>query len=85
MALIASACVLWLENCGDGRSAGGAGGCGDVVDAHGHSGIFATGLFNAWHHLGSPDALLGNRYGTTLMGKLALVIAASSRREPIAG
>ena len=41
------------------------------------AGIFATGLFNAWHHLGSPEALLGNRYGTTLVGKLSLVIAAA--------
>jgi putative copper resistance protein D len=39
-------------------------------------GIFVTGLFNAWYNLGSPKALLGNPYGTTLLIKLALVIVA---------
>jgi putative copper resistance protein D len=39
-------------------------------------GIFATGLFNAWYNLGSPKALLGNPYGTTLLIKLALVTGA---------
>lgn len=40
--------------------------------------ILATGLFSAWHNLGSPAALLGNAYGTTLLGKLALVGAAAA-------
>jgi putative copper resistance protein D len=40
-------------------------------------GIVATGLFSAWHKLGGPGALVGNPYGTTLLGKLALVAAAA--------
>lgn len=40
-------------------------------------GIFATGLFSAWHNLGGPGALVGNPYGTTLLVKLALVAAAA--------
>jgi putative copper resistance protein D len=40
-------------------------------------GIVATGLFSAWHNLGGPGALVGNPYGTTLLGKLALVAAAA--------
>lgn len=40
-------------------------------------GIFATGLFNAWYNLGSPRALIGNPYGTTLLIKLALVLGAA--------
>ena len=40
-------------------------------------GILATGLFSAWHNLGSPDALVGNPYGTTLLVKLALVALAA--------
>ena len=41
------------------------------------AGIVATGLFSAWHNLGSPDALSGNPYGTTLLFKLALVAIAA--------
>jgi putative copper resistance protein D len=40
-------------------------------------GIFATGLFSAWHNLGALSALVGNPYGTTLLGKLAVVAAAA--------
>ena len=40
-------------------------------------GIFATGLFSAWHNLGGPGALVGNPYGTTLLVKLALVAGAA--------
>jgi putative copper resistance protein D len=40
-------------------------------------GIFATGMFNAWYNLGSPRALIGNPYGTTLLIKLALVLGAA--------
>jgi putative copper resistance protein D len=39
-------------------------------------GIFATGLYSAWHNVGSPGALVGNAYGTTLLFKLALVALA---------
>lgn len=39
-------------------------------------GIFATGLFSAWHNVGSPSALTGNAYGTTLLFKMALVALA---------
>lgn len=42
------------------------------------AGIFATGLFNAWYNLGSPSALLGNPYGTTLLIKLVLVLGAAA-------
>ena len=39
-------------------------------------GIVATGLLSAWHNVGSPSALTGNPYGTTLLVKLALVALA---------
>lgn len=39
-------------------------------------GIFATGLFSAWQHLGGIAALTGNLYGSILLFKLALVILA---------
>jgi putative copper resistance protein D len=39
----------------------------------GLAGIFATGLFSAWHNLGKPEDLTGNQYGNTLVLKLALV------------
>lgn len=39
-------------------------------------GIFASGLINAWYGLGTPKALFGNPYGTTLLVKLALVMGA---------
>jgi putative copper resistance protein D len=41
-------------------------------------GIFATGLFNAWTNLGSPRALIGNAYGTTLLIKLTFVLSAAA-------
>jgi putative copper resistance protein D len=40
--------------------------------------IIASGLFSAWHNLGSAAALVGNPYGTTLLAKLALVSAAAT-------
>jgi putative copper resistance protein D len=40
------------------------------------AGILATGLYGAWLNVGSPGALVGNAYGTTLLFKLALVAAA---------
>lgn len=40
-------------------------------------GIFATGLFSAWHHLGGLAALTGSAYGLTLAVKVALVLAAA--------
>ena len=40
------------------------------------AGIVATGLFRAWHALGSPAALAGTPYGATLLLKLALVLLA---------
>lgn len=41
------------------------------------AGIFATGLFSAWHNLGSLGALTGSAYGITLAAKVALVLAAA--------
>ncbi|MDO8439524.1 MAG: hypothetical protein Q7S67_04725, partial [Telluria sp.] len=40
------------------------------------AGIFATGLFSAWHNLGSIAALGGTAYGSVLLFKLALVVLA---------
>lgn len=40
-------------------------------------GIFATGLFNAWHNLGGIAGLVGNAYGSVLLLKLALVALAA--------
>jgi putative copper resistance protein D len=40
------------------------------------AGILATGLYGAWHNVGTPSALIGNAYGTTLLLKLALVALA---------
>lgn len=42
------------------------------------AGIFATGLYNAWHGLGSFEQAIGNPYANTLLVKLALVLAAAS-------
>jgi putative copper resistance protein D len=39
----------------------------------GLAGIFATGLFGAWHNLGTIGDLVGNAYGNTLLAKLAVV------------
>jgi putative copper resistance protein D len=38
--------------------------------------ILATGLFSAWHRIGSPENLLHTAYGTTLQVKLGLVLLA---------
>ncbi|MDB5918087.1 MAG: hypothetical protein JWR40_2321 [Massilia sp.] len=40
------------------------------------AGILVTGVFSAWHNLGSVGALTGNPYGTTLIVKAGLVGAA---------
>ena len=40
------------------------------------AGIFATGLFNAWHNLDEPGALTGTPYGATLLVKVSLVMLA---------
>jgi putative copper resistance protein D len=40
------------------------------------AGILVTGLYNAWHNVGSPGALIDSAYGTTLLFKLALVALA---------
>lgn len=40
------------------------------------AGIVATGLFSAWHNLGSVRALAGNPYGTILVIKVGLVAVA---------
>ncbi|QYF93070.1 CopD family protein [Massilia sp. PAMC28688] len=40
-------------------------------------GIFATGLFSAWHNLGGIAGLAGNVYGSVLLFKLALVVLAA--------
>ena len=40
-------------------------------------GIFATGLFSAWHNIGSVAGLSGNPYGNTLLIKLGLVACAA--------
>lgn len=40
--------------------------------------ILVTGLLNAGYNLGSPRALLGNPYGSTLLIKLALVLGAAA-------
>lgn len=40
-------------------------------------GIFATGIFNAWHRLGTIANLTGNSYGTALTWKLLLVLLAA--------
>jgi putative copper resistance protein D len=37
------------------------------------AGLVATGVFSAWHNLGSAAALTGNLYGTTLLIKAGLV------------
>lgn len=39
-------------------------------------GIFFTGVYSAWHRVGTPDHLLHTVYGVTLMVKVALVLAA---------
>lgn len=39
-------------------------------------GIFATGVFSAWHNLGSVAGLSGNLYGTALIVKLGMVALA---------
>lgn len=39
-------------------------------------GIFATGIFSAWHNLGNFAGLSGNPYGTVLIVKLAMVAVA---------
>lgn len=39
-------------------------------------GIVATGAYSAWHNLGSLDGLTGNRYGTVLTVKVAMVVLA---------
>ncbi|WP_426212103.1 copper resistance D family protein [Massilia sp. TWP1-3-3] len=39
-------------------------------------GIFMTGLFSAWHNLGSVAGLAGNSYGTALTVKLGMVVLA---------
>jgi putative copper resistance protein D len=41
------------------------------------AGIFATGLFSAWHNLGGIAGLAGNVYGNVLLFKLALVALAA--------
>jgi putative copper export protein len=40
------------------------------------AGILVTGVYNAWHRLGSLDGLFGNLYGNALVLKLALVALA---------
>jgi putative copper resistance protein D len=40
------------------------------------AGIAATGLYSAWHNLGSASALAGNPYGAVLLIKVALVAVA---------
>ena len=40
-------------------------------------GIFANGLFNAWHNLWGIAGLVGNAYGSALLLKLALVALAA--------
>ncbi|MBC7685765.1 MAG: CopD family protein [Bdellovibrionales bacterium] len=40
-------------------------------------GIFVTGLFSAWHNLGSLAGLSGNVYGTALIVKVAMVAFAA--------
>lgn len=40
------------------------------------AGIVATGIYNAWHALGSPGDLTGTSYGQTLLWKLLLVAIA---------
>jgi hypothetical protein len=42
------------------------------------AGILATGIFNAWHGLGTPGNVLGNPYGSALMVKVALVLVAAA-------
>lgn len=39
-------------------------------------GIVATGVYSAWHRVGTPDHLLHSFYGMTLLVKVALVLAA---------
>ncbi len=41
------------------------------------AGIFATGLFSAWHNLGGIAGLSGNAYSNVLLFKLALVALAA--------
>ncbi len=41
------------------------------------AGIFATGLFSAWHNLGGIAGLTGNPYSSVLVYKLALVAVAA--------
>ena len=42
------------------------------------AGIFATGAFGIWRVLSSPAELIGNPYGTALLVKLGLVLAAAA-------
>jgi len=42
------------------------------------AGIFATGIFNAWHGLGSPSQAFGNPYGEALVTKVVLVLLAAA-------
>jgi putative copper resistance protein D len=41
------------------------------------AGVFATGLFSAWHNLGGGAGLTGNPYSSVLLYKLALVALAA--------
>lgn len=38
--------------------------------------IIVTGMYSAWHRVGSGDNLMHTQYGWTLMGKVALVVGA---------
>jgi putative copper resistance protein D len=40
------------------------------------AGILASGIYNAWHRLGSVEHLFGNLYGNALLVKVALVALA---------
>lgn len=42
------------------------------------TGIFATGVYNAWHGLGSLEHAIGTPYANTLLAKLAPVFAAAT-------
>jgi len=42
------------------------------------AGILATGAYNAWHGLGTPQNALGNPYGTALLVKIGLVLLAAA-------
>ena len=64
------------------RAHGAAGGAGQYLEMMSHASLIAvvaivvTGIYSAWHRVGTYDALLNSSYGAILLAKVTLVIAA---------